>query len=492
MSASSIKLLSFSGPSKILHLTWFAFFLTFLVWFNSAPLMISIRETFGLSDAEVKALLTLNVALTIPARIVVGMLVDKYGPKLIFSLLLASSSIVCFFFAFAQSYEALALSRFLLGFVGAGFVIGIRMISEWYPAKTVGVAEGIYGGWGNFGSAGAAMLVPLMAAWFGGDDGWRWSIAATGAMALIYSFIYYFSVSNTPAGSTYFKPKKSGAMEVTSKGDFVLYVAMNIPMFVALGVLSWKLGPQNLGLLSGTAVNIAYASLLAIFSYQLWHMWQINKSVFITPIPEIHRYKFKQVAILNIAYFATFGSEIAVISMLPLFFFDTFSSAGLSQSQAGMLAAGYAGMNLVARPIGGLLSDKFGRKTTMMTLLGGLIVGYLVLSQIDGSWWIPLVVVSTMFCAFFVHSGCGAVFAIVPLIKRRMTGQIAGMTGAYGNVGAVTFLTVLSFVSPQVFFMVIAGTGALVFILLAIFMDEPEGHMAEVMPDGTVQMIEVS
>ncbi|RLA13446.1 MAG: MFS transporter [Gammaproteobacteria bacterium] len=492
MSASSIKLLSFSGPSKILHLTWFAFFLTFLVWFNSAPLMISIRETFGLSDAEVKALLTLNVALTIPARIVVGMLVDKYGPKLIFSLLLASSSIVCFFFAFAQSYEALALSRFLLGFVGAGFVIGIRMISEWYPAKTVGVAEGIYGGWGNFGSAGAAMLVPLMAAWFGGDDGWRWSIAATGAMALIYSFIYYFSVSNTPAGSTYFKPKKSGAMEVTSKGDFVLYVAMNIPMFVALGVLSWKLGPQNLGLLSGTAVNIAYASLLAIFSYQLWHMWQINKSVFITSIPEIHRYKFKQVAILNIAYFATFGSEIAVISMLPLFFFDTFSSAGLSQSQAGMLAAGYAGMNLVARPIGGLLSDKFGRKTTMMTLLGGLIVGYLVLSQIDGSWWIPLVVVSTMFCAFFVHSGCGAVFAIVPLIKRRMTGQIAGMTGAYGNVGAVTFLTVLSFVSPQVFFMVIAGTGALVFILLAIFMDEPEGHMAEVMPDGTVQMIEVS
>ncbi|MBL4620957.1 MAG: MFS transporter, partial [Immundisolibacteraceae bacterium] len=207
MSDSSIKLLSFSGPSKILHLTWFAFFLTFLVWFNSAPLMISIRETFNLTDAEVKTLLTLNVALTIPARIVVGMLVDKYGPKLIFSLLLASSGLVCFFFAFAQSFEALALSRFLLGFVGAGFVIGIRMISEWYPAKTVGVAEGIYGGWGNFGSAGAALSVPLIAAWIGGDDGRRWSIASTGAMALIYSAIYYFSVSNTPQGSTYFKPK---------------------------------------------------------------------------------------------------------------------------------------------------------------------------------------------------------------------------------------------------------------------------------------------
>jgi len=420
------------------------------------------------------------------------MLVDKYGPKLIFSLLLASSSVVCFFFAFAQSYEALALSRFLLGFVGAGFVIGIRMISEWYPAKTVGVAEGIYGGWGNFGSAGAAVSVPLIAAWVGGDDGWRWAIASTGAMALIYSFIYYFSVSNTPQGSTYFKPKKSGAMEVTSKGDFILYVVMNIPMFVALGVLAWKLGPSNLGLLTASAVNITYIVLLAIFSYQFWHMWQINKSVFTTPVPKIHRYKFKQVPILNIAYFATFGSEIAVISMLPLFFFDTFSDAGISQAQAGMLAAAYAGMNLVARPVGGLLSDRYGRKTVMMTLMGGLIVGYLILSQINSSWWIPAVVASTMFCAFFVHSGCGAVFAMVPLIKRRMTGQIAGMTGAYGNVGAVIYLTVLSFVSPQVFFMVIAGTGLVVLALLALFMDEPEGHMAEVLPDGTVQMIEVS
>ncbi|MBV1961715.1 MAG: MFS transporter, partial [Immundisolibacteraceae bacterium] len=236
-----------------------------------------------------------------------------------------------------------------------------------------------------------------------------------------------------------------------------------------------------------------YLALLAIFSYQFWHMWQINKSVFTTPVPEIHQYKFKQVAVLNLAYFATFGSEIAVISMLPLFFFDTFSGVGgMSQTQAGMLAAAYAGMNVIARPIGGLLSDKFGRKKTMLSLLAGLVVGYLVLSQIDSSWWIPTVVLATMGCAFFVHSGCGAVFAIVPLIKRRMTGQIAGMTGAYGNVGAVTYLTVLSFVPPEIFFLVIAGTGLLVFLLLTIFMDEPAGHMTEVMPDGTVQMIEVS
>jgi len=84
------------------------------------------------------------------------------------------------------------------------------------------------------------------------------------------------------------------------------------------------------------------------------------------------------------------------------------------------------------------------------------------------------------------------VFAMVPLVKRRMTGQVAGMVGAYGNVGAVTFLTVLSFVSAQIFFMVIAGAAVLTVIATHFLLDEPEGQMAEILPDGTVQLIDVT
>ena len=57
----------------------------------------------------------------------------------------------------------------------------------------------------------------------------------------------------------------------------------------------------------------------------------------------------------------------------------------------------------------------------------------------------------TVINSFFVQAGCGAVYGIIPLIKRRLTGQIAGMSGAYGNVGSVVFLTVLSFVTPSTF-----------------------------------------
>ncbi|MGH8513691.1 MAG: MFS transporter, partial [Gammaproteobacteria bacterium] len=86
--------------------------------------------------------------------------------------------------------------------------------------------------------------------------------------------------------------------------------------------------------------------------------------------------------------------------------------------------------------------------------------------------------------------GTGAVFAMVPLIQRRLTGQIAGMTGAYGNAGGVAFLTVLSFASPQIFFLAIAATALAVLVAIS-FLEEPKGAMAEVLPDGTVQLIEV-
>jgi len=489
MSESKLNLLSFNGKTRILHLSWFAFFLTFVVWFSHAPLMASIRETFGLSDQEVKMLLILNVALTIPARIIIGMLVDAFGPRRIYSMLLFVSSFLCFGFAFAEDFEQLALMRFLLGFVGAGFVIGIRMISEWFPAREVGLAEGIYGGWGNFGSAAAALTLPTLALWYGGDDGWRYAVATTGAMILIYSAVYFFSVSDTPKGSTYFKPKKNGAMEVSSKSDFYLYLLMNIPLYAALAVLAWKLGPSNLKMLGSGATAMIYASLIGLYIFQTIRIYQINSHVFSAPVPEIERYKFKQVAILDLAYLVTFGSELAVVSMLPLFFMDTFD---LSIVQAGMLASGYAFMNLVARASGGLASDKIGRKKSLAILITGLSIGYFVMSQIDSSWPILLAVAVTMGCSFFVQSGEGAVFAMVPLVKRRMTGQIAGMAGAYGNVGAVLFLTVLSFVSPQIFFTVIGCAAVVVLGAVLLFLDEPAGQMAEVMPDGTVQMIDVT
>ena len=75
------KLLDFEQERiRVLHYTWIAFFMTFYVWFNLAPLSTTMRNDLDwLTKEHVKILLICNVALTIPARIVVGALIDRLG-----------------------------------------------------------------------------------------------------------------------------------------------------------------------------------------------------------------------------------------------------------------------------------------------------------------------------------------------------------------------------------------------------------------------------
>lgn len=473
---------------RVLHFTWLAFFITFLIWFAHVSLMPFIKADLQLTDPQVKAFLILNVALTIPARILIGILVDRYGPRLSYSLLLATCGLLCIGFALAQTFTQLAVMRFLLGLTGAGFVIGIRLVSEWFPARELGIAEGIYGGWGNFGAAIAKIGMPVLAvSVFGGEFGWRYAVAFTGVLALAYSVIFYRNVSDTPKGATYFKPKKAGGLEVTSRRDLVFYLLTNLPIYLILYVLAWRLSPAGLKIISLEFAQACYVIVTGLVLWQSWKIWQVNRHLMTEEVPLPQRYRFKQVAILNLAYLACFGSEIAVVSMLPMFFGDTFH---LSATAMGLMAGSFTIMNIVARPAGGYISDRIGRRAVLVTCLAAQTVGYVLLSHVNEGWGIVLAIAVTLCTSVFVQAACGAVYSIVPLIQRRMTGQIAGMAGAYGNVGGVLFLTVLSFVSPPVFFYTIAGMSALAF-LAANFIDEPRGHMVEVDEHGQVQLIAV-
>jgi NNP family nitrate/nitrite transporter-like MFS transporter len=120
-----------------------------------------------------------------------------------------------------------------------------------------------------------------------------------------------------------------------------------------------------------------------------------------------------------------------------------------------------------------------------------LAIGYAAMSTINSQWPLYLAVICTMLCSFFVQAGEGAVFSIVPLIKRRLTGQIAGLTGAYGNVGAVFYLTMLTSLTYAEFFMLMSSTAVLGLVTL-LLLREPQGHMMEAADDGSVVMIKIS
>lgn len=477
------ELWSFRGRYRILHLTWFAFFLTFVCWFNFAPFATTIGKELGLSVDQVKTLAICNLALTIPARIIIGMILDRFGPKVTFSGILIFTLVPCLATALSQDFSQLVWSRLLMGIVGAGFVVGIRMVSEWFPPKEMGIAEGIYGGWGNFGAFAAEFALPsiavAMALATGGQSNWRLAIALSGVITAIYGLIYFYNVQNTPSGKAYRRPKRSGAMEVTSRKSFLAMLVMNFGLVFALGLLAWRLHHPQLRFLTTAQMYWIWLGLAGLYAFQSYKAWQVNREVIngTKTYGPAERYEFRQVALLEFSYVISFGSELAAVSMLPAFFENTFS---LDHVTASMIAASYPFLNLVSRPSGGLISDRFGsRKWTLTLIAVGIGVSYLLAYRINSSWPIPLAIAITMLSAYFAQAGCGATYGIVPLVKKESTGQISGNVGAYGNFGGVIFLTVFSLSNAATLFATMGISALICTSLCAFFLKEPKGSFAE-------------
>lgn len=510
------ELIDFSQERiRVLHWTWIAFFITFYVWFNMAPLATTMLSSVGwLTREHIKILAICNVALTIPARIIVGTLIDKYGAKVVFSALMVIMGIPAIVFAFGDSFLQLLISRLILGSIGAGFVIGIKMVAQWFPPKMVGRAEGFYAGWGNFGSAFAAMTLPwvaitVMEGWFGlGANGWRYAMAVNGLVSVVYGFMYYFLVRDAPMGKTILKSKKAEPMMVSSYIDLFQYLLWSFPLVGAMGVLAWKIGGVKMDgepILSSNILYGIYAILAVIYIVHVIKVLQVNLPYLKKGVPEEDKYSWNSVAALNSTYFANFGAELAVVSMLPMFFESVFAGITgprgnllMTATFAGIIASSFAFVNLFARPLGGYISDKMAnRKRTMLIYMVGIGLGFLGMGLIGkygplddtgvativplfkGAWWLVVAIIITVTASIFVQGAEGATFAVIPSINKKMTGQIAGMAGAYGNVGAVIYLVVYSIVDSKTFFFIIAGGAALSFIYCLIFLKEPKGAFSE-------------
>lgn len=462
---------------QALHLTWIAFFICFYVWFNMAPLASSMLATANwLTRDDIRLFAIANVALTIPARILVGMALDRWGPRRVFSVLMVAMAIPTFVFAFGQTREQLFVSRLVLSSVGASFVVGIHMTALWFKPRDIGFAEGFYAGWGNFGSAAAAMTIPTVALLvYGGPEGWRLAIATSGAVMAAYGVFYWFAITDGPSRDTHKKPRKAMALEVSSWRDLVMLCVFTVPMVGILSIVVYRL--QLMGYVDRMTAAICYGAVAVIVTYQVWLAIKVNVPILKKGVPADDRYPFSTVAALNLTYFANFGAELAVVSMLPMFFQETW---GLTPVAAGMIASTFAFVNLFARPMGGLVSDRMGnRRFVMLAYMLGIGAGFMTMGLMDSRWPLVIAVAVTIGCSFFVQGAEGATFGIIPSIKRRVTGQIAGMAGAYGNVGAVFYLFVFMFVDTSTFFFIVAAGAFLSWLACLIWLKEPEGGFGD-------------
>ena len=450
----------------ILHLTWIAFFLTFVSWFNMAPFNTTLQAVAGLTSDQIKLLMICNVALTIPARIIIGSLVDRHGPRRVFTGLLIFTGAVSLYFSLATSFGEFLVSRLLMGCAGAGFVVGIKMIAEWFPPNRMGTAQGIYAGWGNFGAAAALFALPPIAALFSQELGWRMATAFSGLLCLVWAGVYYRWAREVPERAEEFPVSLESTIEVTSKKDLVLQILLMIPLYTAIGLLVWKLASSPAFPGGFWTEAFLWAVIVGLFILNALRCIKINLPRLTNGISEERKYAFSQIAILSLVYALTFGSELAIVSMFPQFLENTFQ---LTVTTAGILASSFAIFNLVTRPSGGWLSDKLGRRRVLFVLVLGAAVCYGFMGEIDSQWPLWLAIGLAMLCSVFIQAGNGACFAMVPLIRKDLTGKLAGVVGAYGNVGAVFFLTLFSVVSTSTFFQCL-GIYAFLVLLSLLFL----------------------
>lgn len=194
--------------------------------------------------------------------------------------------------------------------------------------------------------------------------------------------------------------------------------------------------------------------------------------------------------ILTIAYAACFGVEITVDNYAATYFHDEYS-AGLIM--AGLMASLFGWLNLFARALGGIVSDKVGSRfgfngkvnlLTLLLLLEG--IGIILFAK-AGS--LGAAIFLLFFFGLCLKMANGATYSIVPFINPKAVGSVAGIVGAGGNVGAMA-IGFLFKGMPYVdaFFYLGAGVfavGVIILIYRLVSKQEPETEVAPAMQRAT-------
>lgn len=379
--ANKISLFSFKAPHmRAFHITWISFFLCFFGWFGIAPLMAIVRDELSLTKAQIGNTIIASVAITVFARLVIGWLCDKIGPRITYSALLLLGAIPVMLIGLSDNYTTFLLFRLAIGIIGASFVVTQYHTSVMFAPNVVGTANATTAGWGNLGGGVTQMVMPLFFAIFVGwgfldSSAWRLAMVVPGVLMIVMAWVYYRYTTDYPEGNLKDLRKIDPSYNQKSKESASAF-------------------------------------------------WSATKD--------------PRVWALFLIYGACFGVELTINNIAAIYFKDYFS---LDLATAGLIAGLFGLINLFARSLGGIYGDRagirWGLKGRVWFLFIVILAEGLALVLFSQMSALPLAVITMVIFSLFVQMSEGATFSVVPFINKKGIGAVSGIVGAGGNAGAV-------------------------------------------------------
>jgi MFS transporter, NNP family, nitrate/nitrite transporter len=176
------------------------FDLSFMVWVMLGPLGVQIARDLGLTAAQKGLMVATPVLAGALLRIVMGILVDHFKPKLAGAIgqVLVIAALLSAWLIGIDSYEKVLVLGIALGVAGAAFAVALPLASRWYPPQHQGAALGIAGA-GNSGTVLAALLAPGLATAFGWNNVFGLAVIPLAVVFVIYLLMAKDSPECPPA-----------------------------------------------------------------------------------------------------------------------------------------------------------------------------------------------------------------------------------------------------------------------------------------------------
>ena len=254
--------------STVLAMNTLAFVACFAVWMMNGVLVTYLvdNHVFAFDKAQIGWLMGLPVLTGSILRLPAGMATDRFGGRVVFTVVMLATAIAAFGLSFANSYGTFVLGSLGFGLAGTSFSVGIAYTSLWFKKERQGTALGIFGA-GNAGSAVTSVGAPHLLRYLtdGGTnlEGWRNMPRIYAAVLVVMAvlFVLFTRTKVLDAGRSKTLGEQLSPLKLVRVWRFGLYYFLVFGGFVALA--QWLI-PYYV---NAYASSVATAGLLAaIFS----------------------------------------------------------------------------------------------------------------------------------------------------------------------------------------------------------------------------------